>query len=69
MKVYSIIKILNFYNFVQCIGMKLNFLVILLDLIMNGFGNIEKLKKYGIGWCGDEDWIFRNWDDDANFKN
>jgi hypothetical protein len=29
---------------------------------MNGFGNIEKLKKYGIGWCGDTVGFFGHWD-------
>ena len=29
---------------------------------MNGFGNIEKLKKYGMGWCGDEVGFVGHWD-------
>ena len=35
---------------------------------MNGFGNIEKLKKYGIGWCGDAIGFASHWDESELIK-
>ena len=34
----------------------------------NGFGNIEKLKKYGIGWCGNTIGFVGHWDGDETIK-
>ena len=35
---------------------------------MNGFGNIEKLRKYGIGWCGDATGFASHWDESELIK-
>ena len=55
MKVYSIIKMIEFS--IPLCALYWDELKFLGNLVgfnyMNGFGNIEKLKKYGIGWCGD----------------
>ena len=35
---------------------------------MNGFGNVEKLKKYGTGWCGDAVGFASHWDESELIK-